>query len=161
MPLFVGFVFVVFVCVFVVVTGQPRWLVLGELMLRQTFSALRHRNFRLFFSGQLVSLIGTWMQNTAQGLLVYDLTHSNWLLGVVTAVQTLPMLLFTIWGGSIADQHAKRTIVLRTQTAMMVLALAFAALVWSNQITSGEILVIAALRGLAMAFDLLVRLSFM
>ena len=51
-------------------TGQPRRLVIGELMLRQTFAALRHRNFRLFFSGQLVSLIGTWMQNTAQGLLV-------------------------------------------------------------------------------------------
>ena len=143
------------------VTGQPRRLVLGELMLRQTFSALRHRNFRLFFSGQLVSLIGTWMQNTAQGLLVYDLTHSNWLLGVVTAVNTLPMLLFSIWGGSIADQHAKRTIVLWTQTAMMVLALAFAALVWSNQITTGEILVIAALRGLAMAFDMPARQSFM
>ena len=68
------------------VTGQPRRLVLGELMLRQTFSALRHRNFRLFFSGQLVSLIGTWMQNTAQGLLVYQLTKSEWLLGVVTSL---------------------------------------------------------------------------
>src|SRR6185312_10410971 len=109
------------------VTGQPRRLVLGELMLRQTFSALRHRNFRLFFSGQLVSLIGTWMQNTAQGLLVYDLTHSELLLGVVAAVNTLPMLLFSIWGGSIADQHAKRTIVLWTQTGMMILAFAFAA----------------------------------
>ncbi len=143
------------------VTGQPRRLVLGELMLRQTFSALRHRNFRLFFSGQLVSLIGTWMQNTAQGLLVYDLTHSEWLLGVVTAVNTLPMLLFSIWGGSIADQHAKRTIVLWTQTGMMTLAFAFAALVGSKQITTWEILVIAGLRGLAMAFDMPARQSFM
>ena len=143
------------------ITGQPRRLVLGELMLRQTFSALRHRNFRLFFSGQLVSLIGTWMQNTVQGLLVYDLTHSELLLGVVTAVNTLPMLLFSIWGGSMADQHAKRVIVLWTQTAMMFLALAFAALVWSKQITIGEILVIAALRGLAMAFDMPARQSFM
>src|SRR5437868_11800786 len=119
------------------VTGQPRRLVLGELMLRQTFSALRHPNFRLFFSGQLVSLIGTWMQNTALGWLVYEMTHSRWLLGAVTAVNTLPMLLFSIWGGSIADQHAKRTIVLWTQTAMMILAFAFAALVWSQQITTG------------------------
>jgi len=143
------------------VTGQPRRLVLGELMLRQTFSALRHRNFRLFFSGQLVSLIGTWMQNTAQGLLVFQLTKSEWLLGVVTAVNTLPMLLFSIWGGSIADQHAKRTIVLWTQTGMMILAFAFAALVWSNQITTAEILVIAGLRGLAMAFDMPARQAFM
>jgi len=143
------------------VTGQPRRLVLGELMLRQTFAALRHRNFRLFFSGQLVSLIGTWMQNTAQGLLVYDLTHSELLLGVVTAVNTLPMLLFSIWGGSIADQHAKRNIVLRTQTSMMILAFVFAALVWSNQITTAEILLIAGLRGLAMAFDMPARQAFM
>jgi len=143
------------------VTGQPRRLVLGELMLRQTFSALRHRNFRLFFSGQLVSLIGTWMQNTAQGWLVYEMTHSRWLLGVVTAVNSLPMLLFSIWGGSIADRHAKRTIVLWTQMAMMILAFAFAGLVWSNQITMGEIFVIAALRGLAMAFDMPARQAFM
>jgi MFS family permease len=143
------------------VTGQPRRLVLGELMLRQTFSALRHRNFRLFFGGQLVSLIGTWIQNTAQGWLVYEMTHSRWLLGVVTAVSSLPMLLFSIWGGSLADQHAKRTIVLWTQTAMMILAFAFAALVWSNRITTWEILVVAALRGLAMAFDMPARQAFM
>src|SRR5882757_7017872 len=97
------------------VTGQPRRLVVGELMLRQTFSALRHRNFRLFFGGQLVSLIGTWMQNTAQGWLIYDRTHSRWLLGLVTAVGSAPMLLFSIWGGSIAVRHSKRDIVIWTQ----------------------------------------------
>lgn len=143
------------------VTGQPRRLIVGELMLRQTFAALRHRNFRLFFSGQLISLIGTWMQNTAQGWLVYELTHSRWLLGVVTAVNSAPMLLFSIWGGSIADQHSKRSIVLCTQTAMMVLAFTFAGLVWSGHITTSEILVIAALRGLAMAFDMPARQAFM
>lgn len=143
------------------VTGQPRRLVVGELMLRQTFSALKHRNFRLFFGGQLVSLIGTWMQNTAQGWLVYELTHSRWLLGVVTAVNSAPMLIFSIWGGSIADQHSKRNIVLWTQTAMMVFAFAFAALVWSGHITTWEILVVAALRGVAMAFDMPARQAFM
>lgn len=143
------------------VTGQPRRLVIGELMLRQTFSALRHRNFRLFFSGQLVSLIGTWMQNTAQGWLVYELTHSRWLLGVVTAVNSAPMLIFSIWGGSIADQHSKRAIVLWTQMAMMVLAFTFAGLVWSGVITTWEILLVAGLRGLAMAFDMPARQSFM
>jgi MFS family permease len=142
------------------VTGQPRRLVVGELMLRQTFSALRHRNFRLFFSGQLVSLIGTWLQNTAQGWLVYDMTHSDWLLGVVTAVGSAPMLLFSIWGGSIADQHSKRNIVLWTQTCMMFLALVFASLVWSKHITTWEILVVAGLRGLTMAFDMPARQAF-
>src|SRR5215469_5732746 len=143
------------------VTGQPRRLVIGELMLRQTFSALKHRNFRLFFSGQLVSLIGTWMQNTAQGWLVYELTHSRWLLGVVTAVNSAPMLFFSIWGGSIADQHSKRTIVMWTQTAMMILAFTFAGLVWSGVVTTWEILLVAGLRGLAMAFDMPARQSFM
>jgi len=143
------------------ITGQPRRMVMGELMLRQTFSALKHRNFRLFFGGQLVSLIGTWMQNTAQGWLVYEMTGSKWLLGLVTAVSSAPMLLFSIWGGSIADQHSKRNIVLCTQTAMMTFAFAFAALVWSHQITTALILIIAALRGLAMAFDMPARQSFM
>lgn len=143
------------------VTGQPRRLVVGELMLRQTFAALRHRNFRLFFSGQLVSLIGTWMQNTAQGWLVYEMTHSRWLLGLVTAVSSAPMLLFSIWGGSIADQHSKRIIVMWTQTAMMILAFTFAALVWSRRITTWQILVVAGLRGLAMAFDMPARQAFM
>ena len=143
------------------VTGQPRQLVVGKLSLRQTFSALRHRNFRLFFSGQLVSLIGTWLQNTAQGWLVYEMTHSAHMLGVVTAVGTAPMLFFSIWGGSMADRHSKRNIVLWTQTSMMILALTFALLVWSRHITIWEILVVAGLRGLTMAFDMPARQAFM
>jgi MFS family permease len=143
------------------VTGQPRRLVVGELMLRQTFSALKHRNFRLFFSGQLVSLIGTWLQNTAQGWLVYDMTHSPRMLGVVTAVGSAPMLFFSTLGGSIADRHSKRNIVLWTQVSMMILALTFAALVWSRHIAIWEILVVAGLRGLTMAFDMPARQAFM
>src|SRR5436305_6320343 len=111
------------------VTGQPRRVVWGGLLLQQTFSALRHRNFRLFFAGQLVSLTGTWMQNTAQGWLVYQLTGSKLLLDVVAAVGSAPMMLFSIWGGSVADRHPKRQIVLWTQTTMMISALLFAALV--------------------------------
>src|SRR5207245_11690534 len=110
------------------VTGQPRRVVLGGLLLRQTFAALRHHNFRLFFAGQLISLIGTWMQNTAQGWLVYQLTGSKMLLGVVAAVGSAPMMLFSVWGGSVADRHPKRTVVVLTQTAMMALAFVFAAL---------------------------------
>src|ERR1041384_1552347 len=114
------------------VTGQPRRVGLGHLLWRHTFAALRHRNFRLFFAGQLVSLIGTWMQNTAQGWLVYQLTGSKMLLGVVAAVGSTPMMLFSIWGGSVADRHPKRTIVLVTQTGAMLLAFTFAALIWTH-----------------------------
>src|SRR5216684_448344 len=123
-------------------TGQPRRVVLGGLLWRQTFAALRHRNFRLFFAGQLVSLTGTWMQNTAQGWLVYELTHSKLLLGEVAAVGSAPMMLLSIWGGSVADRHSKRTIVLFTQTAMMLLAFTFAALIWSHHIQPWHILVL-------------------
>ena len=142
-------------------TGQPRRVVLGHLLWRQTFAALRHRNFRLFFAGQLVSLIGSWMQNTAQGWLVYELSHSKALLGVVAAVSSAPMMLFSIWGGSVADRHSKRQIVLFTQTAMMVFAFALAALVWGGQIRVWQILVLAALGGLAMGFDMPARQAFM
>ncbi len=142
-------------------TGQPRRVVLGHLLWRQTFAALRHRNFRLFFAGQLVSLIGSWMQNTAQGWLVYELTHSKALLGIVAAVGSAPMMLFSIWGGSVADRHSKRQIVLWTQTALMVFAFALAALVWSGQVRIWEILILSALAGLAMAFDMPARQAFM
>src|SRR5512141_749737 len=86
------------------VTGQARRIPLHHLLWRQTFASLRHRNFRLFFGGQLISLIGSWVQNTAQGWLVYELTGSKMLLGTVTAVASAPMLFFSTWGGSIADR---------------------------------------------------------
>jgi len=143
------------------VTGQPRRVVLGRELLKNTFASLRHRNFRLFFAGQLVSLIGTWMQNTAQGWLVYQLTGSKLLLGVVAAVGSTPMMLFSILGGSVADRHSKRQIILWTQTGMMLLAFGFAVLVWSGLIRPWHILVLAALGGLAMAFDMPARQAFM
>ena len=143
------------------VTGQPRRVVVGSVTWRDTFAALKHRNFRLFFFGQLVSLIGSWMQNTAQGWLVYQLTGSKVLLGTVAAVGSLPMLLLSVWGGSVADRHSKRTVVLFTQAGMMVLAFLFAGLVWSGQIRPWRILVLAALGGVAMAFDMPARQAFM
>jgi len=142
------------------VTGQPRRVVVGGVTWRDTFAALKHRNFRLFISGQFVSLIGGWMQSTAQGWLVYQLTGSKVLLGTVAAVGSLPMLLFSIWGGSIADRHPKRNVVYCTQTGMMLLAFAFAALVWSGHIQPWHILVLAALGGVAMAFDMPARQAF-
>ena len=143
------------------ITGQPRRLVMGGVHWHQTFAALRHRNFRLFFVGQLVSLVGTWMQTTAQSWLIYQLTGSKLLLGVVAAVGSAPMMLFSIWGGSVADRHPKRTVVLWTQTAMMVLAFLLATLVWSRHVAPWHILVLAALGGVAMAFDMPARQAFM
>ncbi|HEY5910213.1 MAG TPA: MFS transporter [Verrucomicrobiae bacterium] len=142
------------------VTGQPRRVVLGHLLWRQTFASLRHRNFRLFFGGQFISLIGSWMQSTAQGWLVYELTGSKMLLGVVSAVGSAPMMLFSMWGGSIADRHPKRRIVICTQTALMVGAFVFAALVGLDVIRTWHILVLAAFGGLAMAFDMPARQAF-
>ncbi len=142
-------------------TGQARRLVLGHVLWRQTFASLRHRNFRLFFIGQLISLIGTWMQNTAQGWLVYELTHSRLLLGLVAAAGSAPLLLFSIWGGSMADRHPKRAILLWTQTGMMVCALLLAALIWSRHIQPWHIVLLAALSGVAMAFDMPARQAFM
>lgn len=142
-------------------TGQLRRVVSGALSWRQTFAALRHRNFRLFFIGQLISLTGTWMQNTAQGWLVYQLTNSKLLLGAVAAVGSAPMMFFSIWGGSVADRHPKRGILLWTQSAMMVPAFALAALVWGNLVRPWHILALAALGGVAMAFDMPARQAFM
>jgi MFS family permease len=142
------------------VTGQLRRVVVGGVSWRRTFAALKHRNYRLFFTGQLVSLIGSWMQNTAQGWLVYQLTGSKVLLGMVAAVGSLPMLPFAAWGGSLADRHPKRTVLLCTQTGMMLLAFAFAALVASGRIQPWHILLLAALGGVAMAFDMPARQAF-
>lgn len=142
------------------VTGQPRRVVVGGVTWRDTFAALKYRNFRLFFVGQLVSLIGSWIQSTAQGWLVYQLTGSKVLLGTVAAVGSLPMLLLSIWGGSVADRHPKRTVVFLTQTGMMLLAFVFAALVWSGRIQPWHILVLSALGGVAMAFDMPARQAF-
>src|SRR5579884_4488209 len=80
----------------------------------RTFAALRHRNFRLFWFGQLISLIGTWMQTTGQAWLVLELTHSAWQLGLVGAIQFLPVLLFSIFGGVFADRWPKRRVLLCT-----------------------------------------------
>src|SRR5262252_6476097 len=142
-------------------TGEPRRIVWGHLVFRNTFAALQHRNFRLFFIGQLVSLIGTWMQNTAQGWLVYQLTGSKMLLGVVAAVGSTPLMLFSVLGGSVADRYSKHRIIVCTQIGMMLFALIFATLIWSGAIRMWQILLLAGFGGLAMAFDMPARQAFM
>ena len=89
----------------------------GRITWRHTFRALRHRNYRLFFWGQLVSLIGTWMQQTAMSWFVYQITNSKFLLGVVSAVGSAPMVLSSVWGGALADLYPKRSILVATQSA--------------------------------------------
>ncbi len=142
------------------VTGQPRRVVTGGISLRNTFSALRHRNFRLFFYGQLISLIGTWMTTTAQGWLVYQLTGSKVLLGVVAAAASAPMLIFATWGGWAADRYSKRSVLVCTQISAMVISFTMAALVWRGVVQPWHIIVLAMCSGVTMAFDMPTRQAF-
>jgi MFS family permease len=132
----------------------------GGISWRHTFRALRHRNYRFFFWGQLVSLIGTWMQQTAMSWFVYQITNSKLLLGVVAAMGSAPMMLSSVWGGSLADRYPKRSILVMTQTAQMICAFLLAAGVWAGFATPSFIIVIAALNGLAMGFDMPARQAF-
>jgi MFS family permease len=97
------------------------------MSLATTFRALRHRNFRLFFGGQLVSLIGTWMQSVAQSWLIYRLTGSAVLLGAVGFTSQFPVFLLAPIGGIVADRLPRRTILIVTQTVAMLLAGSLAA----------------------------------
>jgi MFS family permease len=141
-------------------TGRPRRVATGGISFRKTFSALKHRNFRLFFSGQLISFTGTWMTTTAQGWLVYQLTGSKVLLGLVAAAASAPMLFFATWGGWVADRYPKRNVIVVTQTCSMILSFAIAALAWSKLIQPWHIIVLAVLGGITMAFDMPARQSF-
>ena len=127
---------------------------------RKVFTALRHRNFRLFFWGQLISLIGTWMDKTAEGWLIYRLTGSKVLLGVIAAAGTAPMLVFSFWGGSIADRLPKRSILVITQSCSMCLAFMEAFLVWSHLVQPWQIVILATFGGIVLAFDMPARQSF-
>ncbi len=125
-----------------------------------TFAALRHPNYRLWFTGQLTSLVGTWMQVTAQGYLVYELTHNSAFLGYVSFASGLPSILFALYGGVIADRISRRTLLIITQAAMMVLAFVLALLVFTKTIQPWMIIVLAVLLGLANAFDTPARQAF-
>jgi MFS family permease len=129
----------------------------GGISWRHTFRALRHRNYRLFFWGQLVSLIGTWMQQTAMSWFVYEITNSKFLLGAVAAIGSAPMMLFSVWGGSLADLYPKRSILIATQTAQMICAFLLAIGVWAGFANATFIVVVAALNGIAMGFDMPAR----
>ena len=128
--------------------------------LLRTFIALRHRNFRLFWFGQLISLIGTWMQSIGQAWLVLQLTHSAWLLGVVGALQFLPVMLLSLFGGVLADRLPKRRVLLFTQSFAMLQAVVLWILVASGHVQVWEVLVLASLLGLTNSFDMPTRQAF-
>jgi MFS family permease len=133
--------------------SEPRSEPGSGFTLSRTFAALGHRNYRLFFLGQLISLVGTWMQNVAQAWLVYDLTGSPFKLGVVSFCSGVPVLIFSLWAGLVADRVPKRRLLLVTQTAMMSLAFILAADVFLHTIQWWHIAVLAFLLGVANAFD--------
>jgi MFS family permease len=122
--------------------------------------ALNHRDYRLFFSGQLISLIGTWMQRVAQSWLVLELTNSPFKLGLVTALQSAPMLCLAFVAGAIADRLPKRRILIGTQTALMAQAFVLAVLVSSGYAQYWHVALLATCYGLANTLDMPTRQSF-
>ena len=129
-------------------------------IIKTLFHSLRHRNFRLFWSGQLISLIGTWMQNVGQAWLVLELTHSTFKLGVVSALQFLPMLFLSFPAGVLIDYFPKRMIIIATQTVMMVLAFTLAVLQWTGVVQYWHVVVLATILGVANTIDMPARQSF-
>lgn len=123
--------------------------------------ALRHRNFQLFFSGQLISLTGTWMQNIAQAWLVYRITGSSLLLGSVGFAGQIPVFLLAPLGGIVADRYRRHRVIIAMQCAAMLLAFIFAGLTLAGSIQVWHIFVLAGLLGMVNAFDIPARQAFL
>jgi MFS family permease len=125
-----------------------------------TFAALRHRNFQLYFGGQLVSNIGTWMQIIAQGWVVYQLGHSELILGLVAFASALPTLIVSPWAGVIVDRVSRRNLLMLTQAGSMLLAFMLAILSFSGAVKEWHVIILAALLGVVNAFDAPARQAF-
>jgi MFS family permease len=134
-------------------SSPSRWAV--------TLRALRHRNFQLFFGGQIISLTGTWMQSVAQAWLVYSITKSSFLLGAVGFASQIPVFLLAPLGGAAADRTNRHRLIIATQTASMALAAILAWLTLSHRVQVPHIFVLAALLGVVNAFDIPGRQSFL
>jgi predicted MFS family arabinose efflux permease len=126
----------------------------------RTFAALRYPNYRLWFFGQMLSLFGTWMQSTAQGYLVFQLTHSSAYLGYVGFAAGIPIWLFTLFAGVAADRLPRRRLLLFTQSYMMLLALVLAVLTFAQLVKPWHIVLLAFLLGAGNAFDAPARQAF-
>ncbi|HZT33761.1 MAG TPA: MFS transporter [Bryobacteraceae bacterium] len=133
----------------------------GASRLPATLRSLRYRNFQLFFSGQLISLVGTWMQNVAQAWLVYRLTGSSVLLGMVGFASQIPVFLFSPAGGIVADRWSRHKVVIGTQTASMLLAFALSLLTLTGVVQVWHIFVLSAMLGVVNAFDIPARQAFL
>jgi MFS family permease len=128
---------------------------------RDMVRSLKHRNFRLFFSGQMISLVGTWMDNIAEAWLVYRLTGSSLLLGTVAFCGQIPIFLLGPIGGFVADRCNRRSIVITTQISSMILASILSFLTLTKRVTVGEVIAIATAMGVVNAFDVPARQSFL
>ncbi len=126
----------------------------------RTFSALRYPNFRLWFAGQVVSLFGTWMQTSAQGFLIFELTKSPAYLGYVGFASGIPSWIFMLIGGVASDRFRRRHLLIATQSSMMALAFILAGLTFSEVVQPWHIIVLAFLLGIVNAFDAPARLAF-
>ena len=124
------------------------------------FRAFRHYNYRLWFFGQGVSLIGTWMQSMAQQVLVYRLTGSAAALGVVNLMALIPLIPFSLWGGSLSDRFSKQKIILWAQVAMLAQALVLAIFTWTGIVQIWHVYLLSLLLGVANAIDLPARQAF-
>src|SRR4029077_16654690 len=127
---------------------------------RSTFKAFRNRNYRLYYFGQLISLSGTWMQSIAQAYFVLQLTDSKIAVGTVVMLQFLPITMFVLFAGVIADRVPKRRFLFFTQSFAMTQAIILTALVWSGHVQLWHVYVLAFMLGLANAFDQPARQSF-
>lgn len=131
-----------------------------EHYLGKLFPALNYKNFRYFFYGQIVSLIGTWMQNIGQDWLVLELTNSAFYLGLITAMQFLPTMLFSLLAGSIVDHFEKRKVLLFTQSIMAILALILALITYFEVVQIWHIIILALLLGIVRTVDMPARHAF-
>jgi MFS family permease len=129
-------------------------------LIKQTLRALRHKNYRLFFTGQSLSLIGTWMQSVALGWLVYRMTDSAFLLGLVGFSSQIPTFILASFAGVLADRYNKHKIIITTQTLAMLQAFILAYLTLSSSIQIWQIIVLSLFSGLINAFDMPTRQSF-
>lgn len=128
--------------------------------LRRTLRSLRHRDYRLYFFGQFLSMTGTWMQGTALSWLVYRLTGSPLLLGLLGFAGQIPTLLLGLWGGALADRYDKRRLALWTQSLSLLQAAVLAALTLAGKVSIGQVFALAMFLGLVNAVDMPVRQAF-
>ncbi|MEW6654678.1 MAG: MFS transporter [Bacteroidota bacterium] len=135
-------------------------LLSGKISFKNTFAALSFKNYRLWFSGQLVSLFGSWMQSTAFGYFIFELTQSPAFLGYVGFASGIPAWLFTFYGGVIADRYSKRTILIITQSWMMMLALILSIFTFAGIVQPWHLIVVSFLNGAGNAFDSTARHAF-